>query len=245
MFALGRARYGISTMMMIVSIFLILSATVYALAFSGYLSSNLPTQTIGATSTNLTPITLDEALEDLNKNGYSAVELDTKPQIFSNQKIVESYFEFKNSLKDEKQIFYYIEPDMCNIFFEKEGVIYTWTPSKWEKLRFKEVECFTEPPGWKISFEIKNSGNLPSEISKIIVEGYEVSIINYNTNDYVSFSTSCDLKKGTILNPKETLNLIIRISNFYKYTKPGAPIEVRFVSSSGYIAKKIVFLPDQ
>jgi hypothetical protein len=242
MFAQRRARYGISTIMIIATLFFILSATAYALTFTGYLSTNSPTQTTAVTSTDLMPITLEEATKDLNKNGYSIVEVDTKPQELINQKTVTSYFEFKKIIKQEKQIFCYIESDTCNLFFEKEGLVYTWTPSKWEKLKINKVECITELPGWKICFEIKNSGNLPIEISSIKVEGYEISNNNYYTNDYVSFSTSCDSKKGTILNPKENITFNLRISNYYKYTKPDKPIEVEFISSSGYTVKKIIIL---
>jgi hypothetical protein len=236
-----RVNHGISAIatLGIIMFFIIMGA--FAFTFSGILTFN------SAQNSNTTPsspenvATLEDALNDLKKTGFTVLESNTIPINYSEIQYMDTYSEFKKKAALGKEIFVIITNDKCVLAVEYNNSVILWLPTKWTKLKVVDYQCESQSPGWKITIKLQNMGNIPTTINKIFIDSSEIAKNNYDTNDYIPLSTSTNIQTNTIIDVRETMDFVIRISNLYQFSKPGL-VELKIVNSYGIETKIMIKL---
>jgi len=234
-------NHGISavTTLGIIMFFIIMGA--FAFTFSGILTFN------SAQNSNTTPsspenvATLEDALNDLKKTGYTVLESNTIPISYSEIQYMDTYSDFKKKAAPGKIIFVIITNDKCVLAVENNNSVIVWLPTKWTKLKIVDYQCESQPPGWKITIKLQNMGNIPTTINKIFVDSGEIAKNNYEINDYIPLSTSTSIQTNEIIDVRETKEFVIRISNYYQLSQPGL-VELKIVNSYGVETKIMIKL---
>ncbi|MBM3291097.1 hypothetical protein FJY84_00280 [Candidatus Bathyarchaeota archaeon] len=229
-------RNGVSTLIVLIILMVMMSSASVAYFYTNGFQTIRPSEMSGG-SQNQEYSVLNDAINDLQKNGNEIVEVESSPSGSINY--VTSYSTFKNLAK-KQTVYYFVESYKSILFIEKEDKIYAWAPQKWEKLKILSTDCDLQTPGWLITITIKNMGNYPLAISNIHIAGDEIAGTNFNTENYVPLSASCTIKKNTILDQDESITFEIRVSNYYKYLKVGSICEIKLSTSSGYYIKRMI-----
>jgi hypothetical protein len=236
-----KANHGISAIstLGIILFFIIMGA--FALTFSGILTFN-STQNSNTTPSSTENIaTLGDALNDLKKNGVNVLESNTMPINYSEIQYTDTYSDFTKKVAHSNIVFVIITNDKCVLATENANSVFLWLPAKWTKLKIVDYQCESQPPGWKITIQLQNIGNIPTTINKIFVDSNEIAKNNYDTNEYIPLSISTSIQTSTIIDVKETTEFIIRISNYYQFTKSGL-VELKIVNSYGVETKIMIKL---
>jgi hypothetical protein len=236
-----KVNHGISaiTTLGIIMFFIIMGA--FAFTFSGILTFNSAQNSNTTNSSLENVVTLEDALNDLKKTGFTVIDSNTIPNNYPEIQYADTYSEFKKKATPDKIILVIITNDKCVLAIENNNSVILWLPTKWTKLKIVDYQCESQSPGWKITIQLQNIGNIPTTINKIFIDSGEIAKNNYETNEYIPLSTSTSIQTNTIIDVKETTEFVIRISNYYQFTKSGL-VELKIVNSYGVETKIMIKL---